>query len=261
MPADKNRIDSIIQFALLVAGEEDEYFDRQLGPIHLIKYVYLADLAHAKRNDGKSYTGTKWQFYKFGPWSQTVNERVPIACTAIAADERRFESHYEDKDDWVRYCIRDDRLLEQKTHELPIVISMTLRRDVHKFLQDTPSLLDYVYKTGPIISAAPREYLDLTLAIENPQEKPSAEPLRVEQLSNKKRKKLGERIRGLRNDRAIVDRKIINPVTKARFDTVYEEGVAWLDDLAGEPLQTAEIKVEFSDEVWKSSARKGNDVS
>ena len=138
---------------------------------------------------------------------------------------------------------------------------MPLRRYVHKFLQDTPSLLDYVYKTGPIISAAPHEYLDLTLAVENPQEKSSAEPLRVEQLSNRKRKKLGERIRRLQNDRAIVDRKIINPVTKARFDEVYEEGVAWLNDLAGEPFQTGEIKVEFADDVWKSSTRKGKDVS
>jgi hypothetical protein len=44
-----NKIDLLIQYTLLVAGQEDEYLDRQLGPIHLIKYVYLADLVYAER--------------------------------------------------------------------------------------------------------------------------------------------------------------------------------------------------------------------
>ena len=47
-----NKIDLLIQYAFLVAGQEDEYLDRRLGPIHLIKYVYLADLAYAERNCG-----------------------------------------------------------------------------------------------------------------------------------------------------------------------------------------------------------------
>ena len=67
-----SHIDLLLQYALLVAGEEDEHTDRQLGPIHLIKYVYLSDLAFAERNDGKTFTGVNWQFYKFGPWSQAV---------------------------------------------------------------------------------------------------------------------------------------------------------------------------------------------
>lgn len=84
MPVDTDKIDLIIQFALLAAGDEDDFFDRQLGPIHLIKYVYLADLSFAKRNNGESFTGVDWEFYKFGPWSQQVNERVePALSTRI----------------------------------------------------------------------------------------------------------------------------------------------------------------------------------
>lgn len=52
-----NKIDLLIQYAILIAGQEDEYPDRQLGPIHLIKYVYLADLAYAERNGGETFTG------------------------------------------------------------------------------------------------------------------------------------------------------------------------------------------------------------
>ena len=51
-----SKIDLLIQYAILIAGQEDEYLDRQLGPIHLIKYVYLADLAYAERNCGKTFT-------------------------------------------------------------------------------------------------------------------------------------------------------------------------------------------------------------
>ncbi len=54
---DQDRIDHVIQLALLVAGREDDPFDRELGPIHLIKYVYLADLAYAERHGGETYTG------------------------------------------------------------------------------------------------------------------------------------------------------------------------------------------------------------
>ena len=76
---DSARVDLVIQFSLLVAGEEDDNFSRQLGPIHLIKYLYLADLSYAKRNDGKSFTGIDWQFYNFGPWSAAAHARIEQA--------------------------------------------------------------------------------------------------------------------------------------------------------------------------------------
>jgi hypothetical protein len=55
---DQDRIDHVIQLAVLVAGREDDPFDRELGPIHLIKYVYLADLAHAERHGGRRTRGS-----------------------------------------------------------------------------------------------------------------------------------------------------------------------------------------------------------
>ena len=145
MPFNPNHVDLVLQYALLVAGEEDEYIDRQLGPIHLIKYVYLADLAYAKLNDGKIFTGINWQFYKFGPWSQAVNERIKPALLAIGADKQTFPSDYDDKDDWVRWYMRDGQSLQEKERKLPAGITMHLRRDVHKFGKDTPNLLNHVY--------------------------------------------------------------------------------------------------------------------
>jgi hypothetical protein len=46
-----------------------------------------------------------------------------------------------------------------------------------------------------------------------------------------------------------------------RVDKAYEEGIAWLDVLAGQPLTPGEKAAEFSNEVWQSSTRKGGNVS
>jgi hypothetical protein len=41
---DINKVDLLLKYILAAAGRED-YGNREVGPIHLIKYVYLADLA------------------------------------------------------------------------------------------------------------------------------------------------------------------------------------------------------------------------
>jgi hypothetical protein len=180
----------ILQYALLLAGQEDDYFNRQLGPIHLIKYVYLADLAFARRNHGETYTGVDWRFYKFGPWSQAVNARIEPALGVLQADCKVFESDYEERDDWVRWNKQDYCLLGELEKRIPSCITVDLRRNVHKFLKDTPALLDFVYKTKPMLSAAPNEVLDFSLAIEGSlKEQQKPQPLRMEALSAKKQKK------------------------------------------------------------------------
>jgi hypothetical protein len=44
---DIKKIDLLLKFILAAAGQEDTGH-RELGPIHLIKYVYLADPAFEK---------------------------------------------------------------------------------------------------------------------------------------------------------------------------------------------------------------------
>lgn len=265
MPFDLSRVDLLLQYALLVAGEEDEYIDRQLGPIHLIKYVYLADLTYAQHNQGKTFTGIDWQFFKFGPWSLTVNERIEPALVPIGADRKTFSSNYVDKDDWTRWSLRDKRLLEEKQQKLPVSITTYLRRDIHKFGKDTAELLGHVYRTKPMLSAAPNEYLDFSLVAEDVSSAESEpQQLRSGALSEKKKKKLKERMRALQEkhkSRGAKEHRLVKPVKNPRYDKIYEDGIAWLDDLAGQQLTTGEIVAEFSDEVWKSSTRKDGDVS
>jgi hypothetical protein len=264
MPYDINKLDLVIQYALLVAGLEDDYFNQLLGPIHLIKYVYIADLANARRNNGETYTGVEWKFYKFGPWSQSVNERIEPALTAIHANQSIFQSDFEDRENWVRWNKHDENLLQTIERQLPPFIIRDLKRDVHKFGKDTPSLLDYVYKTNPMLSAAPNDLLDFSLESSIPLcEERNNHVLRMNNLSKKKQKNFAERIKMIREDRnskASKKIKLVTPPTP-RYDEVYSQGLEFLERQAGPDLSEKFIVVEFSDEVWKSKTRKAKDVS
>ena len=263
MSADSSRIDLVLQYALLIAGEQDEYNARQLGPIHLLKYVYLADLFYAKKHEGTTYTGIRWRFYKFGPWSQAVNERIEPALGAIGAERSSFASQYTEKQDWERWNLRNKQLLQQKKQHLPTDIKLPLKRDILEFGKDTQGLLHYVYRTKPMLHAAPGEYLDFKVDRDSSVEEISTGPLRAETLSNRKKKQFKERMASLQEkhkNRQRPDSKLINPVKNPRYDDIYNEGVAWLDSLAGQSFSEMEYVAEFSDEVWKSTARKGTDV-
>ncbi len=265
MTMTSNPIDLIIQFALLQAGEEDDLFDRQLGPIHLIKYVYLADLHYARRHEGDSFTGIDWRFYNFGPWSAEVYERIPSALKIIGAEENRFPSDYEERKDWIRWHIRDKDRLERIRRELPAEITLALRRDVHKFKKDTPELLQHVYSTKPMLNAAPNELLDFSLAIDDTSVVTAdAFSPRFAALSTNKKKRFKERMAALRDKHVErVRNQPEKPLTAAAgpYDEVFTEGVAWLDGLTDAPQLGSELEVEFDDSVWKSQTRKGYDVS
>ncbi|MDH4126212.1 MAG: Panacea domain-containing protein [Gammaproteobacteria bacterium] len=279
MSLDANHTDLVIQYALLLAGEEEDQFDRQLGPIHLVKYVFLADLAYAKRFEGSSFTGARWRFHNFGPWDAEVFNRIEPAANAIRAQVLKFDSNYGD-DDWVRYRLRDSDKLRELEKQIPTPIKLLLPRHVHKFLGDTPSLLDFVYKTEPMIIAAPKEDLDFSIVakpklgrdersqarfkrsttVPPGQHESDTAQLKHERLSNKKKKRFHERVREL-HVKQVVKPKLINPVKSPRYDDIYKQGVAWLEELAGSPeLEPGELTAEFSNDVWKSASRKGQDV-
>jgi hypothetical protein len=52
---DINKVDLVLKYILAAAGQE-HYGDREIGPIPLVKYVYLADLAFAEHHIGETFT-------------------------------------------------------------------------------------------------------------------------------------------------------------------------------------------------------------
>ncbi|CCK81209.1 hypothetical protein [Desulfobacula toluolica] len=257
----RKRIYNIIQYALLAAGQEDDFFDRDLGPIHIIKYVYLADLAYAQYNNGESYTGIEWKFHNFGPWNNEVHCCIDPALAEINAEKRLIDSRYEENETFIRYSLANYDLFEQKGKSLPLVISARLQDDIHKYNKDTPSLLGYVYRTAPMISAAPGELLDFSLAVKKKKEKPVYE-LQWDRLTIKKKKKFRKAMKAIREKRASQqtqkkDGFIKSPV-KPLYDDIYDEGLDWVESLGGDPIPKMEFDARFSSDIWKSQSRKGD---
>ena len=258
-----NRIDALIQFSLLCAGEEEEWTRRRLGRIHLIKYVYLADYHYALTHGGQTYTGLPWRFYKFGPWQEVCFQRLESALTAIGADRRTYSnSKYED--DSVRWTCSNTDSYNRLYEMLPLEIVGPLSIYVHKFGGDTESLLDFVYKTAPMLTGRPNQRLDFEAAICFPGV--SEETFEFETLTRRQQKKQKEKLDQVQAEiRRRLDRKKAAKSERfrppaPRYDDVYFEGLAILDRLAGDPITSQKCIMEFSDDVWKSKARYDSDL-
>lgn len=255
-------VDSVIRYALAVAAENDDWPERQLGPIHLIKYVYLADLAYAERHDGEIYTRAPWRFHHYGPWAAGVFERIEPAATACGAEiERISSSQFES--DFVRYRL-DPRDAEDRISQieriLPAEVRSQVKRAVREFGNDTQGLLSFVYRTRPMLRAAPGEILDFNAVVGHvgPQPGSVAEP--EAQYSKKAERRRRAALEELRSRiqqrlRERLGRVAIAANPAPRYDEVFADGQRQLDELAGEALAEGEIEGRFSDEIWHSRGR------
>ncbi len=265
---DIKRVDLLLKYILTAAGQED-FGHRELGPIHLIKYVYLADLIFAEKQGRETYTGAPWRFHHFGPWSSEVYNRIEPVITEAEARVREIPSS-KTEEDIIRYSLVDESLFNQLEPELPFILAVTLKGLIHKFGDDTTSLLHHVYHTPPMLGAAPGEPLSFKGETyeEGGQHKVVGRVSDVVELyqttSTKKRKAdmktLKEQIQLKLAEKKLKKEQTI-PSRAPLYDEVFFEGVRWLDSLAGEPVESQEGEITFSKTIWKSPARTVPDVS
>ncbi len=255
---DTRKADLVIQYALAVAGEADDYRDRELGPIHLLKYVYLGDLASAQAGSG-SFTGAPWRFYKFGPWAPEVLDRIEPAVKAIGAQERRFQSKYKEEDA-VRWRTKRESLAEQLERNLPWQVARTVKSAVRKHGGDTAALLDEVYKTAPMLRAAPGEFLQLEAITSQAQDEELGSGLAPLPVLSKTRVKKLQGLVKQRLEQKRGDRALAAPYPEPRHDEVFARGQEWLDEMAGEPVRSERGRIHFSDAVWKSPGRRDPEI-
>ncbi len=260
-----NKIDLLLQYILLVAGREEEYTNRDLGPIHLIKYVYIADLFHAKLNNGQIYTGLKWKFHHYGPWALECFERIEPALEAIGAEKKILHStKYED--DFTRWTINDEALFEKLERQISLSISGPLHKYIHRFGSDTAGLLDFVYKTWPMLNAKPEDTLDFTIPHfldKTDYQNRNGECQPQEKLSVRQQKKRKELISAKKEKfKALLESKRRNKIkpTPPRYDEVYFEGLAELEAIPGAKTESGRGVIRFSDDIWKSKVRFDPDV-
>lgn len=255
----KQHVRKLLQYILACAGQEDDFYSRSLRAIHLIKYIYLADLAYARHHNGETYTGLPWRFYKFGPWCEEVLQEIEPSLEEIGAEQIRTH-HTKYADDFIKWYISDDELLDKLDQELDLTVTGAVQSMVHKYGTDTTNLLHHTYNTKPMLLAAPNEALDFgTVAIS--QQKPASEIQidvpQKELLTDRQKKKKIEKIRAFKERISLKkyqEKKKIIP-REPRYDEVFEEGIAWLDSLTGEPLITTEGELIISPDSWKSKAR------
>ena len=246
---DAARVEAVL--ALAVAAQADDWRHRELGPIHLLKYLYLADVAHAKRHGGESFTGAAWTFYKFGPWSQEAHARIEPSMNALRAKRRTFPSQYRENDA-VRWSLCPE-LADDMGARLPAEVALPLARAVRDFGDDTSGLLHYVYRTWPMLNAAPGEALDLK---HPPKEQPGATAA-VENPRLSKRKV--KRLRELAAQRLAERRqrpRLLPPDPPPRYDQLWEEAMAQLQS----SIEPEEGVLRFAENVWHSPARRDPDL-
>ena len=265
---DINRVHLIFQYTLSVAAQNDDWQERELGPIHLVKYLYLADLAYASAHGGKTYTGIPWRFHKFGPWAENAFFEIDPALKAIGAEKKQITSKYED--DFIRWRNRDQFLSDKINRNLDFHVALHVKSAVQKFGSFTEGLLHHVYNTQPMLNAAPGDALDFTCIQVQPKpiddEPDISKPLSKGQQKRRAKKKeyINEELKK-RFQKKQEMRKLRNMQAKqqpnSRYDEVFYNGLAWLDSLAGEKIVDGEFSVEISPEIWKSKARYDPDLS
>jgi len=259
--ADQSRIQNVLQYALLIAAQGDEWHERSLSPIHLVKYLYLADMDYARHNGGQTFTGLTWTFHHFGPWSADAFLAIDDALSVLDAEKTTFQSQYGERD-CVRWSIDpDNNSLERLKTELPLDIKSSVQHHVNRYKNNTTALLHYVYRTEPLLNAAPSEVLDFSVcARPKAEDKEPFVPM-MDRLSRMKRKAMQARLDELRSrfKEQQATAKPYSAPPSGRHDAVFEQGVEWLDSVAGEPFPGEGAVVQFADDVWKSEARSGHD--
>lgn len=261
--SDKTKTDRLLQFILATASHED-FKDRDLGQIHLIKYLYLVDLAHAEENDGRTYTSLSWKFHHFGPWASEAYLRIEPALQAIGAIQKSIPSQYDE--DFVRWSIQDDELCHRIEKEFPLVVTTSVQNYVHRFNATTEDILHFVYNTWPMLRAKPGEMLDFTLPdhVKKKVARPAIENIISAKLSVRQKKKKKHAIESLRKKfrEKLENKKRTLKIRSAPppYDDIFYEGLKTLDSLAGEDIKSMEGTVRFSDDIWKSKARFDPDV-
>ena len=262
MALNYNRLDLLLQYIIAVAGQNDPY-DRELGMIHLIKYAYLADLAYASQHNGETFTGLPWKFHHFGPWSVECFQRIEPALTAIGATQRTIES--EKYNDFVRWSVVDDDLFDRLGDQMNLTAMGAVQKYMRMFGTDTYGLLDFVYKTKPMLSAAPGELLDFKVAVAvkktfEDDELETELTVRQKKLRRQKFQVFKEKL-SKQLEQQIIDNRSKTCPLPPRYDDVFFEGLGQLDAATGNLPAEGEYIATFSKEIWKSKARHDPELS
>jgi hypothetical protein len=137
---------------------------------------------------------------------------------------------------------------------VPAEIALPLARAVRDFGDDTAGLLQHLYRTWPMLNAAPGDVLDLKPPPkEQPEDIPAEQGTKLSARKVKKLRKLAAQRLEERRQRP----RLLPPDPPPRYDELWEEAMAQLES----PLEPEEGVLRFADSVWHSPARRDPDLS
>lgn len=236
------RIANVVKYALCVASESEEWQLRSLRPIHLLKYLYLADLAQAEK-DGQSYTGIQWRFHNFGPWNFEACQ-----CLEQVIDtpfQKRTFQATDDKEGVAWSLTGDSRYLtEDIEKQLSLRVTLAIKRYVSTFYNDTKALLHEVYRTRPMTQAKPGDELRF-----------EALPILAQPEKEGRNKALKKKLR-----QKMLEHKNVSSTSRKTGwkgnDAFLKEGIEWLDELEESELKESEFSVKIDASAWDVGLRE-----
>lgn len=244
---DVEKLDLAIQYALACARDNEDWRDRSLCTTELIKYVYLADLAHAERH-GETFTGAPWHFHHFGPWAREVADRLDPATKAIGGETQDFDAG---AGRGRRFKVIDGGLKERLVMKLPPHVATAIRKHVKEFgSQARNGLLHLVYGTKPMKTATPGELLVFG------KRPPKTEGSVEKPVSARKLKKLKAALADVRARRA---EKAPRKLVRVGPPPIDKQFAAFLEEISGGSVPEFEATAEIDPGFWKSSARTGEE--
>lgn len=130
----------------------------------LVKFLYLADLYHARVADGKTLTGLPWKFVYYGPYCTEVMEQIDQAVINGLVSRKKHENKFSPDRDYYSFSCKDEDV-EEMEDLLHFGVLSRLQRDIRLYGDDTPQLLDYIYfETEPMTNVTKGDSLDFSKA-------------------------------------------------------------------------------------------------
>ncbi len=214
-----------VEWAVWYANERDA----KLTPIRIVKFLYLADLYHARIAEGRILTGWKWTFVHYGPFCLESLQVIDKAEALGLIEGIPYRSKF-DKDTKLYSHAAEDKP-EDYPETLPAYVSAEIKRAIDLWADDTYGLLYHVYlETEPMVAAKPRDPLDFTIS-----EKPTLEKaLKMKPLSQKNKrlgKELLSKMRQLQEQSLQPSQKSLEPI----YDSAFFKALEALDEQEATP--------------------------
>ena len=214
-----------VEWAVSYANERDA----KLTPIRIVKFLYLADLYHARIAEGRTLTGWRWTFIHYGPFCSESLEVIEKAERMGLIEGTSYRSKF-DKDTKLYVHSAEDKP-EDYPEALPAYVSAEIKRAMDRWADDTSGLLYHVYlETEPMVAAKPRDPLNFTISERTTPEKPIEMKL-LSQRQKKAGRELLSKMRRLQEKTLHSKREGLAPI----YDSAFFEALQALDEQEAAP--------------------------